>query len=186
METQTENPLSRQFILKNTCPFTFFKYLRINKSEEEINLVSEIDTKKIHLIKPFNYYEVLTFKTFICEIVYNAINMFPDICEYVIVCKNENGISYLTLGFYEEIADDGHPCMAIYKCYQNEKDSSPIIYHLELKDIEQLYCNNRHDAVDASTINTLMCLLYMGGSSPSVSTFSKVNKTKLKQTLKFK
>lgn len=195
METKTEHEEAVGFfidkykiVLNNikSQPFYFFHYLKSTKRGDGLQLLSEVNCKTLGLVKDISYYEVLTFKTFICELIYNGINLFPEICQYTIICKNEKGISYLTFGLFDDIADDGHPCMATFKCYQNEKDTEPIIYHLELKDIKHLYCNNRHQDVDSDCVNTLMILLYMGGISPNVSTTSKVNKTHFKNILKIK
>jgi len=168
-------------------PFAFFHYLKTCKKGEGIQILSEINFKTLGLIKDISYYEVLTFKTFICELIYNGINLFPEICEYTIICKNKNGISSLTLGLFEDISDDGNQCMAAYSCYQNEKDTEPIIYHMELKDIKHLYCNNRYQNVDNDIVNTFMVLLYMGGSvPPNVSTAYRINKKYFKNILKIK
>ena len=77
--------------------------------------------------------------------------------------------------------------MATYRCYQNENDTEPILYHLELKDIKHIYCNNHFSSVDSPTINTLIVMLYMGGDSmPDITTSFKINKKYYKNIKKIK
>ena len=164
-------------------PYAFFNYLRICKKGETV-LISEVNHNTLYNIKPMGYYKILTFKTYICELVYNAINLFPTICEYTITCKNELGTSYLTFKIFQEIEDDGHPCMAQYKCTQIDEED--ILYNFNLQDIKKLYCNNRYHDDNSETVNTLVVLLYMGGEEPTVSTSYKINPDYIKNTIKFK
>ena len=167
-------------------PFAFFKYLQMCKRGTGYQLLSEINTKNVCHIKELQYYEVMCFKTYICELIYNAINLFPDISEYTIICKNEIGIAHVNLGLFETIADDGEPCMAKFNFKSFEEEDDEVKYDLELAEIKDLYCNNRHQDVRPDIINTLMVLLYMGGHLPTVVTSYKINPESLKNRLKFK
>ena len=166
-----ENDFAKMEILFDN-PYSFFEYLKMCKGFTGIRLLSEI--ANVHLIKPMKYYEIVTFKTFICEIVYNAINLFPDICEYIIKCENENGLSFLKIAHFEDTLDDGQPCLAQYT------GMDVGIYCLSLKDIKNFYMNNRHREIDPHVINTLVTLMHMGGNTPKVTTSFKSNKSLLK------
>uniref|UniRef100_A0A6C0AYE3 Uncharacterized protein n=1 Tax=viral metagenome TaxID=1070528 RepID=A0A6C0AYE3_9ZZZZ len=171
-------------------PFAFFNYLKRTHQDKPC-LLAEINEKNLYLVKHHSYYEILSFKIFICELVYNGINLFPEICEYTITCENEIGTCQFILGNFEVPAEDGLPCMAVYKNLgkqniKKEDREEPIVCHFELQDIKKIYCNNRHSNVGQDEINTLVMLMYMGGSMPTVSTTSKINKDYFKDKLKIK
>ena len=160
-------------------PYAFFHYLKTCKSKGSY-ILSEINPKSLYNIKLNEYYNCLSFKTYICEIIYNAINLFPDISEYRIMCKNECGETYLSFALFEdEIMDDEHPCMAKFKSVELEE-----IYTLSLKEIKSLYCNNRYSDIDTDIVNTLVMLMYSDGSTPTVYTSYTINKDVVKQATK--
>jgi hypothetical protein len=162
-------------------PYAYFHYLKTCKSGNGLQLLSEINTNELHIIKSQEYYDILTFKTFICELVFNGINLFPEISCYSIICQNEIGISSLNLGLFEETMDDGHPCMA--KFINLVLDST---YKMSLKEIKYIYCNNRYHQFQSEFINTIISLMFMGGSMPKVTIKTRVNKAYYKNILKIK
>ena len=164
-------------------PYAYFSYLKRTKGGDTCNLslLSEINLNKLNRIKSSEYYDLMSFKTYVCELVYNGINLFPDICEYTIISKNEIGTSSLKFSVYNEIMDDCHPCMGRFTSYELEE-----VYSLNLNNIANFYCNNRHVDVDVDVINALITLMYMSGSLPKLSTSYKINPCYLKKTLNFK
>jgi hypothetical protein len=160
-------------------PYAFFDYLKLCKGGGSTQLVAEITPHDRELIRSNEYYDTLSFKTFICELVYNAINLFPQISKYTISCKNEQGECQLIFADFSE---------------QHENNSSVMSkfvgidwgYSLELSDIKHLYSHNRHENVDLDTVNVMVALMCMGGTIPRVSTFYEVNKDFYRSELKFK
>jgi hypothetical protein len=55
-------------------PFGFFNYLKLCKGSYGFHLLSEVNTNILYHVKPMEYYEVMTFKTYICEIVFNDLD----------------------------------------------------------------------------------------------------------------
>jgi len=92
-------------------PYAYFNYLQTCKGGDYIHLLSEVTIGEKESVKENKYYNALSFKIFICEIIYNAINLFPEIEEYTISCSNENGTSHLKLGIFGELSDDGFQCL---------------------------------------------------------------------------
>jgi len=164
-------------------PFGYFYYLKLCKYGNSVQIIPQMILSEFGTIKPKQYYDILSAKVYICELIFNGINMFPEISEYTITFKNENGICHIVLGLFEEYADkgSGNPCMA--KCVSSEFED---IYCLELSDIQNLYCYNRYREADDSIIDTIMVLVCMGGSIPTISTSFKNNKEFFKKVIKFK
>ena len=162
-------------------PHAFFHYLKLCKGGYGQQLLSEIYINTIDSVQCQLYYDIFSFKIFVCELIYNAINLFPGIYEYTIKFKNENGTTYLRFGNFEELSDDGFECMGKILSVDSED-----VYSLSRKDITNLYCNNRHPIVDKDLISSLVLIVCMGGSIPTVSTTFKINKNELKNVLKFK
>ena len=162
-------------------PQAYFHYLKMCKHGNGQHLISECTINDISCIKCQKYYDIFAFKMFVCELIYNAINLFPDIYEYTIKFKNRNGTSYLRFGNFGELSDDGFECMGKIVSIDAED-----IYSLSRSDIKSLYCNNRNENVDHDLINTLMVIVCMGGPIPSITTWFKINKNEMKNKLKFK
>ena len=179
--------MQTEFAFFKPSPFAYFNFLKRCKRGDGFALLCEVkceDGYNSDIIKGLHYYEVHAFKTFICELVYNGVNLFPEICEYTITCENEMGKCELSLGLFEEMTgDEGHPCMAKFTFVCSEGSQ---IYHLNLADIKNIYCNNRHKDVNQECINVLVIYMYMGGSDPRVSTTSKINVPYFKDIKKIK
>jgi len=167
--------------IEDENPYGYFEYLKICKRNSGFQLLSEVNVNNIWNAKDLHYYDIMIFKTFICELIYNAINLFPTISEYTIKCKNENGISVLVFKCFEDLAEDGFPCLAKFTSMDMD-----MIYYLEREGVKSLYMNNRHEHIDCNIVNTIITLMYMGGSPPKVSTTSKINYREFKHYLKFK
>ena len=164
-------------------PYGFFEYLKICKHGDGTQMISHINQEPARVIKPARHYNLLTFRIYICELIFNGINLFPGILEYKISCKNENGETHLTFGLFKEINVDGHPCMCKF---QSNHEFGKEPFFLELRDIKSLYMSNRYPDVDHPTISALIVSMYTGGSLPLVNVSFKINPSNLKNTLKFK
>lgn len=145
-------------------PYAFFYYLKICKHGFGAERISSANSYEPGLIRQQRYYDLLGFRIYICELVYNAINLFPDISEYTITCKNEKGTSYLTFGSFKEHICEGHPCMGQFK---GNFDSKP--FYLSLQDIKSLYMANRYPGVDQETVNNIVVAMFMSGTLPKVT-----------------
>ena len=151
-------------------PYGYFKFLKSKKQGYGTDLLCETNTKNLFTIKSNTYYELFAYKLYLCELVYNGINLFPEVCEYVITCKNDIGTSFIAFGIYADLGEDGHPVMAKYiNTYLDE------VYCLSLKDISDFYCNNRYHDVEQSMINIIVSLMLMGGKTPTITTSYKIN-----------
>ena len=98
----------------NENPYSYFKFLKTKKQGYGTDLLCETNTKNLFTSKNWSFYELFAYKLYLCELVYNGINLFPEICEYTITCKNKTGTSYITFGIFSEIGEDGHPVMGKY------------------------------------------------------------------------
>jgi hypothetical protein len=120
---------------------------------------------------------VLTFRTFICELIYQATQMFPDIIEYTITCKNNVGTVILKMGTFTD-------------------PDSPVPDHLTITngdgwcslskvDIIKMYVANRIPTPDHFKTNMMIDLLYSGGDEPSVKTSYTINPAMIATANKF-
>lgn len=160
-------------------PYGFFEYLKICKGYKGVQLLSEINTNNLNSIKSNDHYRIITFKTYICELVYNAVNLFPDISSYTIICKNTSFTSTLTFTLYDELSDDNKQCMAKFEY----KDVG--VYYLTLNDIKNFYMHNRYHEIDTRVINHITAIMQMDGSVPKITTEYITNQSP-KLRLKFK
>ena len=156
-------------------PFGYFHFLKTCKNGDGLQVISEINNDTLYFIKSKRYYDILGFKTYICELIFQAINQFPYVIEYTISCTNEVGTTHFKLGSFDDIGDDGHPCMAKFIGLDPEDK-----YDLSLKDIKQVYCNNRYNDIDHDVVNTLVILLIMGGEIPKIKTGYVLNPEMIK------
>ena len=159
-------------------PYAYFHYLKLCKKTECLHVLSDVNN--YHFLHSKEYYDNLSLNFYICELVYNAINLFPDISEYTIKCQNENSVSYLKFGVFNDIDSHGRNIMA--KIISTDDED---IYLLDYDEIKKLYCNNRDVYTEETTINTIIVLLSISLSS-KITTSYKINPGYLKNTLKFK
>jgi hypothetical protein len=165
-----------KFLKEN--PYYFFEYLKTYKKGDGLELLSEISAlQSLNSVKSMSYYQISSFKTFICELIYNAINLFPEISEYTIRCENKLGWSSIQFSRFEELSDDTHPCLG--KLTTSEIGS----YCLQCSDIKHLYMHNRHKNIDINLINTIISILLMTDDFPKVTTSFTINKTQLKNKI---
>jgi len=154
-------------------PFFYFTLLNACTVKEFDFLCDTSNPLKRGEIRPLYYYEHLSFKTMFCEMIYRAINMFPDIVEYTITTKSNRGTSNFVLGYFEDtVTDDGNICMA--KIISDDIGN----YDLSLHDIKQLYNHNHAVEVDMGIIDCYTILMHMGGWDPIVKTSFKVANNK--------
>ena len=161
-------------------PFGYFSYLKITKARSAMERISSVDGYR-DTLKPVRYFNLLSFRIYICELVYNAINLFPEISEYTITAKNENGSSTIKFGLFHELTDDGQLAMGLFKSNFGRES-----FYLCLADIKSLYMANRHTEVDHVTVTTVIVSLYMYGNPPVVSVDYKHNPDYFKDKLNIK
>jgi len=126
--------------------------------------------------------EVIQFKIFLCELVYQAIEMFPDISEYTIAFKNNNCISEIKLGEFK--SETGVSDIALFTCQQikNGIIEPPEYCSITNTGILNMYTFNnifsqmgRTQQTDSEReIDMIIELIYSGGYSPTVKTSYKV------------
>jgi hypothetical protein len=161
-------------------PYAYFHYLKVCRGENTMGLLAEIAPITESIIRTQKYYDIMNFKNYLCELVYNGINLFPRIRRYTITCQNEMGESSMVFGAFESMCvDDKEPCMAKFF-------GKDVAFNISRKDIKDLYSNNRHEYVDNDNINAFIVLLFMGGCVPKVSTKFEIDPNELKNNLTFK
>ena len=118
----------------------------------------------------------LVLRTYICELVYNAVRSFPDVSEYTITCNNTNlSKCYIIFGYFENEPDEN-----------NEPGLCKIItdygsYMLSKEDIYALYVSNKIIEPDYDMVNSLMISLFIGGlNERTVLSVSYVTNKKMK------
>ena len=135
------------------------KYKRNQLNSVELVTVDEKVEHKIKL-----NYSYSTFKTFICELVYNAINnMNKTIREYTIICENDKGVVLIKIGMFDDLDNEGE--LSVLKIITSKKT-----YILNKEDVQTLYIANRSNYCNEFTILEVMVLLYNGGYEPFVTT----------------
>jgi hypothetical protein len=108
------------------------------------------------------YYNLLSFKVCICEIIYNAVRLFPDIQEYTITVKNYE-TTVLKIGFFPDLDEEGERCLAIIS-------NSLGDFALTKQNLHDLYVANRTTEQNKETIHALMAMLYLDGTYPTITT----------------
>jgi hypothetical protein len=165
----------------NENPFGFFNYLKICKRKSNMEKISTVGVYR-PTIKPVRYYNLLSFRIYLCELVYNAINLFPEICEYTITSRNEKGTSSLRFGYFKDIVKgESEPSMGIFK-----SNFDGECFYLRLHDIKSMYMANRHKEIDEMSVTAVIVSMYMCGTTPKITVDYKINPGYFKGKLKFK
>jgi len=139
-------------------------FIRLLQKYKEDRVYMHIPEQPVNTVFIKNsYYDTLSFRTMICEIIYQAIQMFPLIKEYTILCENSKGKSKIIIGYHEEIDNDGE--LGLIKV-QNKYGT----FVLDKIDVHNLYIFNRCAEADVEIANALMLCLYLDGEKPSVKT----------------
>ena len=113
-------------------------------------------------------YDMVSFRTCICELFYHAVNSFPMVMEYTIECSNSMTDSSIILKAFDQL-DDRHE-RGLCKI-TNKYDS----FMLNKYDIYNIFVSNKVNDPDYDTINSLMIALHMGGTNPTIKTSFKIN-----------
>ena len=109
-------------------------------------------------------YGMITFRTFICELFYHAINCFDWVSSYTIHCKNNACETKIVIGHDEGNLDDcNFPVMAKIVSDWGE-------FTLNYQLIYDLYVSNKVRDPDFELVNNIMILLIMNGDEPKVKT----------------
>jgi hypothetical protein len=110
-----------------------------------------------------------TFRMMVCELIHNAISMFPQISEYTITCRNEIGISTL------EISSKGFqdPDPAFTRTGMGRITNCTRSYILYEEDLHNMYIAARiknQDLIDYHALRFVCDLLYQNGQEPTMTT----------------
>ena len=151
----------------------FLQFLTKYKESGNICVAPDPNFKKDNIQKS-GYYSLNIFRTYICELFYNAVNYFPYISEYIIECTNDKGVSTLSMGYYTDLDDENEMCLAKLKNKHYE-------ICLNKLDVQQLYIANRTNHTDVNdTVNLVISSLYTSGYEPTVKTYYKSIASKTK------
>ena len=113
--------------------------------------------------KSDHYYSTFSFRTLLCEIIYQAIQMFPRIKEYQILCQNNKGKSKITIGFLEERDNEDEPGLI-------KVENKHGTFVLNKVDVHNIYIFNRCPDGDPDIINNVLLCLYLDGDQPTLKT----------------
>ena len=136
-------------------------FIDLLKNQEEI--YTHIISKNIHNtpLKDHLFYDTLSFRTMICEMIYQAVHMFPNIKEYIIHCHNNKGKSKITIGYLQERDNDGE--LGLMKV-ENKHGT----FVLDKTEVFHLYTYNRSMESDVTIVNGILLCLYLDGFQPNV------------------
>jgi len=163
--------------------FGYFNYLKTVHGKKDGIYLCESRINLTDCVKSNEYYNFLSFKSLVCAIIYNGINMFPDINVYTIEFTNNYGTTSLVFRDFCEVGEDRRPCLCkLYSMSSSAPDHQ--FYNLTLDDIKQLYCNNHYSHVENDTVNTLIVILHMGGWQPIIKTTFNNNPKFIKSAMK--
>ena len=153
--------------LFTTNPEQFFLFLRTHVDDGIHNEVIPVD---VNVIRSNITYELIAFRTYICELIYNAVQLFPEISEYTIECSNNITNSKLILGTFTDIDDTDMPCCCkIITTYDTFVLNKVALYNI--------FIANKIHNPDYSVTNGLIMILTMSGWIPIVKTSYKMNKS---------
>jgi len=176
----SNDTLSNKMIEKNE--FNFINLKRYKCLNNFVNVNSDlIINMNSNIIKSRIFYDLYPFRIILSDLVYFALQCFPNIIEYSIICENDKGISILKLGSHKQ---DGNTMASIIN-----KNGEFLLNEI---DILNLYIFNRikikpineHTDIDTSNliedINLICELLCQGGFIPHIKT-KFINKPNLKK-----
>ena len=139
-------------------------FIRLLQKYKETHFYNDLPKECIHpIFRETSYYQTLAFRTMICEIIYQAVQLFPCIKEYRILCENNKGKSKIIIGYLEELDNEGEP--GLIKV-ENKHGS----FILDKTDVHNIYIFNRCNESDFEIVNALMLCLYLDGDQPTVKT----------------
>ena len=152
-------------------PLQFFEFLKRygEEASQGIKCVSDINNKTLYNIKHLEYYDIITFRIFICELFFNAIYSFPLVSEYKIICTNNITESIIHFKHFDELDDQNEPCLIKVTTSFNS-------FALNKKDIIEIFLANRTKEPNFDVINSIVLCMNMGGHDPIVKTEYTINK----------
>jgi hypothetical protein len=117
------------------------------------------------------------FRTFMCELIYQAVQMFPDIIEYTFECTNNYGMTVIKMGMFE---DPESPIPDIFTITTKDGYCS-----ISKADVIKMYIANRVPKPDHHKTNMMIDLLYNGGHEPIIKTSYIINPGKISNATKY-
>ena len=105
--------------------------------------------------------KIITFRTYLCELIYRAVQYFPDIVEYTIECKNNSGTVTIKLGEFKNETEVPDVAIVITQCGVCSLSKAAIV---------KMYSANRIRTPDHRQTNMLIDCIFNGGYEPSIKT----------------
>jgi hypothetical protein len=152
----------------------FLIFLSRFKQSDTVDLVSVPDKT---CVPSSGYYNYLSFKTMICEMIFRAINNFPHIIkEYTITCTNNKGQVIIKIGVSEH--KDNEDELSVVTVITPNKT-----YYLNKVDVNTICIANRTNFYDHLTVHEFISIIYGGsdGYEPIVKTSWVSNKNNKKE-----
>ena len=155
-------------------PLEYFEFLKRIKHElSPTSCIGDINMKSIYKVKSFDYYSIISFRIFICELFYRAIHCFPLVSEYVITCTNNITTSIIHFSQFDDLDDQNEPCLV-------KVSTSFDSFALNKKDILEIFISNRKSNPNYDVINSLVLSMNMGEINSNVKTSYTINKNMVK------
>ena len=168
--------LMKQKFIEN--PLEYFEFLKRMKHElSPTRCIGDINTASVNKIKSFDYYSIISFRIFICELFYHAVHCFPLVSEYVITCTNNITKSIIHFNQFNELDDQNEPCLVKVTTLFDS-------FTLNKRDIMEVFTANRKTNPNYDVINSLVVSMNMGGNDPNVKTSYIINKHMVKDVKK--
>ena len=174
----SNDTLSNKMIEKNE--FDFINLKRYKCLNNCVNSHLIINTNS-NILKSSLFYDLYTFRIILSDLVYFALQYFPNIIEYNIICHNDKGISILKLGAHKE---DGNTIASIINSNGEFLLNEIDILNLYIFNRIKIKPMNENTDIDTSNlvedINLICELLCQGGFIPNIKT-NFINKPNLKK-----
>jgi len=138
----------------------YFRFLKKINFPTDIEIGSDINLDCKNSVKSMDFYKICAFRTNVCELFYNAINFFPEIKEYSIICSTGNKSSTIKFGVFGHVQSHDQTSTLV------RIESNGSAFCFTRKHIYAFYVANRVVDPDYDIINTLILLLYVNGKEP--------------------
>ena len=160
------DPLMKSFLLVlfKEVPYEYFNFLC--RFQENENYILDYCCNP-YLVRSSQSYDIISFRTILCEYFYRAIKCFPLVSEYIIHFKNNISDASIRFGFYEN--EDEEPSLVILESNIYDK------YVLDKKEIWNVFVANKIKRSDYYEVNLIAMMLTAGGDFPKITTTWTIN-----------
>jgi len=159
-------------------PYLFFMFLQKYQTRTDHSLMFCDTIFDETILNISSYINLVCFRTFICELIHNAINLFPGISDYTFSFSNKRK---LLIKPFLDFDEEGSQYFGQIIFDNGDKIG------LNTQDIEQLYITNKSPYCNLERINIIIGTLYgysFDRVAPTVITSYTLNKDNIKNATK--